>query len=64
MSKDYLDFNIYNQRLSFNSSHTENCETGCFLLITYYSNISNSVKIKGTEFSLLSRIWDEEELIS
>jgi hypothetical protein len=64
MTKDYLDFNIYNQRLSFNSSYTKNCETGCFLLITYYSNISNSVKIKGTEFSLLSRIWDEEELIS
>ena len=64
ISKDYLDFNIYNQRLSFNSSYTEKCEKGCYLLITYYSNISNSLELDGTEFSLLCRIWDEEELIS
>ena len=59
-SNDYLEFNIYNQKLSFNSSRTEKCENGCFLLITYYSNISKSLEINGTEFSILSRIWDEE----
>jgi hypothetical protein len=47
------EFNIYNQKLNFNASHTENCENGCFLLITYYSNIPNSLDINGTEFSLL-----------
>jgi len=55
------EFNIYNQKLSFNSSLTEQCENGCFLLIAYYSNISKSLQINGTEFSLLSRIWDKEE---
>ena len=63
-SNDYLEFNIYNQKLSFNSSRTEKCENGCFLLITYYSNISKSLEINGTEFSILSRIWDEEEFES
>ena len=58
------EFNIYNQKLSFNSSLTEKCEKGCSLLITYYSNISKSLEANGTEFSLLSRIWDKEELIS
>ena len=64
LSKDYLEFNIYNQKLNFNSSHTEKCERGCFLLITYYSNISKSLKINGTEYSLLSRIWEEEDFKS
>ena len=63
MNNDYLEFNIYSQKLSFNSSKTEKCEDGCFLLITYYSNIK-SLEIKGTEFSILSRIWDEEEFES
>ena len=33
-------------------------------MITYYSDISTSLEITGTEFSILSRIWDEEEFIS
>ena len=64
LSSDYSKFSIYNQKLSFNSSYTERCEYGCFLLITYYSNISKSLEINGTEFSILSRIWDKEELKS
>ena len=60
LSEDYLEFNIYNQKLNFNYSQTKKCEEGCFLLITYYSNISNSLEINGTEFSLLSRILDED----
>ena len=63
LSNNSLEFNIYNQKLSFNSSHIKECENGCFLLITYYSNISKSLDIKGTEFSILSRIWNEEEFI-
>ena len=64
LSNDFLEFNIYNQKLRFFSSDTEKCEKGCFLLITYYSNISKSLEINGTEFSILSRIWDEEEFES
>ena len=64
ISNNTNKFNIYNQKLSFNSSQTEKCTRGCFLLITYYSNISKSLEINGTEFSLLSRIWDKNELIS
>ena len=64
LSNKYLEFNIYNQKLKFNSSHTEKCEKSCFLLITYYSNISKSLEINGTEFSILSRIWNEEEFDS
>jgi len=64
LSNGYLEFNMHYQKVSFNSSQTEKCEKGCFLLITYYSNISKSLEIKGTEFSILGRIWDKEELIS
>ena len=59
-----LSFYIYNQKLSFNSTHTQMCDNGCFLLITYYSNISKSLELDGTEFSILSRIWDAEEFSS
>ena len=59
-SNNYLEFNIYNQKLSYYSSNTEKCEEGCFLLITYYSNISEPLGISGTEFSLLSINYDED----
>jgi len=65
LSNNYSKFNIYSQKLSFNSSLSgQNCDFGCYLLITYYSNISESLNINGTEFSILSRIWDKEELKS
>ena len=55
-----LGFNVYNQKISFNSSHTEYCYSlRCYLLITYYSNISKDLDINGTEFSILSRVWDK-----
>ena len=60
-----FEFNIYHQKLSFNTSLTpQKCEEGCFLLITIYSNIPKSLDINGTEFSILSRIWEEDEKIS
>ena len=64
LSNNFSEFNIYNQKLSFTSSDTEKCETGCFLLISYYSRISQFLEINGTEFSILSRIWNKEELKS
>ena len=59
---NYLKFNIYNQKLNFNSSHTKNCDSPyCLLIITYFSNVSKSLDINGTEFSLLSRVWNKED---
>ena len=60
----YLEFNIYEQKLSFNSFDTEICDKGCFLLITYYSTISKTLEINGTEFSILTRAWNEDEFTS
>ena len=37
LSNEFLEFNIYNQKLSFNSSLNEECQKGYFLLIAYYS---------------------------
>ena len=50
LTNEYLDFNIYSQNLRFNSSHTEKCKEGCYLLITYYSNISKSLEIMELNF--------------
>ena len=58
-------YNEYSQKLSFYSSKTSYCQNGCYLLIQYYSydlnNQTNIEDIYGTEFTLLSRIWDEQE---
>ena len=64
----YLVYNEYFQKLSFISEQTNDCNNGCYLLITYYSNDLNSKNkntyIIGTEYTLLTRIWDEEEFKS
>ena len=65
-SQDYLIYNEYSQKLAFNSSHTIKCNDGCYLLLTYYSiylNANNSIPyILGTEFTLLSRVLNEEDI--
>ena len=60
---DLLKFNSYSQKLKFNSSKTNNCEEGCYLLITYLSKAFKIGKITGTEFSLSCRIWNEDNYI-
>ena len=62
--KEYLQFDEYNKKLSFNSSNTKKCEDNCFLLVTYYSEQHNYLNITGNEYTLLTRVWDEEEFIS
>ena len=60
----YLEFNEIFQKISFHYNNTNLCTDGCYLLITYFSiyfNKSNNSNIKGTEFTLLGRIFDEEE---
>ena len=62
--EDYPEYNEYSKKMTFNFSQTNRCINGCYLLITYYSiyldNKVNERKLIGTEFTLLSRIMDEE----
>ena len=61
--EDYLQYNEYSQNLYFNLL-SDKCKDGCYLLLTYYSRYLkeiNSQTIRGTEFTLLSRIINEEE---
>jgi len=59
-----LQFDALTLKLSFKSNQTEQCEKGCYLLVKYShddynSNYNNS--IVGFEYTLLVRIWDQEE---
>ena len=58
---DYLQFNEYSQKLSFNFSQTNKCVKGCYLLINYYCPDFGMDNIEGSEYTLLSRVWDEKE---
>ena len=63
--KHYLEYNEYSKKMFFNSSQTNSlCANGCYLLLTYYSIYlnakTNDRKLIGTEFTLLSRIYSEE----
>ena len=65
LNGEYLEYNEYSKKMSFNSFQTNSlCENGCYLLLTYYSiylnKKTNDRKLLGTEFTLLSRIFDEE----
>jgi len=64
LPKEYLQYDEYNKILSFNSSNTKECEVNCYLLITYYSEQHNYLNITGNEYTLLTRVWDEEDFIS
>ena len=58
-------YNEYSQKLSFYSYQTAHCKNGCYLFFRYYScdlNAQTNIEdIYGTEFTLLGRIWDEQE---
>jgi len=56
------EFDIYSQKLSFNTSECKNMNNNCYLLITYFGPF-NFFNITGTEYTLLTRIWDKFELI-
>ena len=62
--KDALKYNEYSQKITINTTNTSICTDGCYLLITYYSlylNKAKDKKILGTEFTLLGRIFEQEE---
>ena len=50
------------KRLIIEDFQLEPCENGCYLLITYNSLTTNLNNIEGIEYSLLARIWEEEEI--
>ena len=60
-NNNYLKFNEYSQKLSFTSSQTYNCTKGCYILINYYCPNFGMENVEGSEYTLLSRVWDEEE---
>ena len=64
LPKEYLTFDEYKKKLSFDSSKTKDCEDSCYLLVTYYSAEHNYLNITGNEYTLLSRVWDEEVFFS
>ena len=65
LPNESLQFDEYNKKVSFNSSNTKECEDNCFILVTYYSEQNkNSLNIAGNEYTLLTRVWDEDDFIS
>ena len=59
-----LKFDDNTRKLSFKSNQTEQCEKGCYLLITYsHDNYDLNPRV-GFEYTLLARIWDEEKIDS
>jgi len=64
LSEKYLQFDEFNKKLSFNSSNTKECEDICYLLVTYYSEQHNYLNITGNEYTLLTRVWNEEDFTS
>ena len=59
---NYLIFNNHSLKLSFYFNQTYQCEEGCYLLITYYSMISQTYNSVGFEFTLFVKIWDDLDI--
>ena len=57
-----LQFDAHTLKLSFKSYQTEQCEEGCYLFITYIHYNDDYTPIVGFDYTLLARIWDEEEI--
>ena len=59
-----LKFNQHSLKLTFNSKDTSKCEKGCYLLMTYHkiNYDKENPTIRGYEYTILSRIWNLNEL--
>ena len=55
---------ITTRQLSFKSNPTEQCEKGCYLFLRYSHDNYNFNSRVGFEYTLLTRIWDEEKIDS
>ncbi len=61
----YLNYNPHSLKLKYYSEITENCVSGCYILITYEQKISvGDFPLIGYEFTLLSRSWNSSDYIS
>ena len=58
---NYLEYKEHFRKLKFNYTHTQECDGGCYLLISYYHDTLGTINniIIGFEFTLLTRIWDK-----
>ena len=59
-----LQFDATTRQLSFKSNQTEQCEKGCYLFLRYSHDNYNFNSRVGFEYTLLTRIWDEEKIDS
>jgi hypothetical protein len=59
---NYLELNGNTLKLKYNFSHTNGCEEGCYLLLTYYHEPFLSNDIIGYEFTLLVKVWDDIDM--
>jgi len=57
-----LQFDAHTLKLRFKSYQTKQCEKGCYLFITYSYYNDDYDTIVGFEYTLLARIWDEEDI--
>ena len=61
-NNNQLKYDNHILRLSFKLNETKECEEGCYLLITYTHNNYDFNPTIGSEFTLLARIWNKEEI--
>ena len=61
-SSNKLKYDNHTLKLSFKLNETKQCEEGCYLLITYTHDNFDFNQIIGSEFTLLVRIWDKEDI--
>ena len=61
----YLNYNPHSLKLKYYTEATENCISGCYILITYEQKISEGdFPLIGYEYTLLSRSWNSSDYIS
>ena len=58
-----LEYKDNFRKLKFNFEKTQECDRGCYLLISYYHDTFATINntIIGFEFTLLTRIWDKND---
>ena len=61
-SDDDLKFDEKTQKLSFKSDQTNQCQYGCIIEIIYfYESLEIFYPLSSYEYTLLIRVWDEED---
>ena len=58
----YLEINGNTLKLKYHFTHTNGCEGGCYLLLTYYHEPFLWNYTIGYEFTLLVKVWDDIDM--